>query len=284
MAKSNGLYYKIFEQLQFVYNNGSVLNKISKYLMKFYKLLLNFMNSSGIKKRMKGLDDKKYSKLRGYKDIHKGKRCFVICTGPSLTVDDVNKLKNEYTFGMNSIIKMFDKTDWRPTYYTISDALVYDKLKNEQAFKNIKAKFVASDIARVEKINKDDIAYYVDGYECFKYGHAVHFSDNVYVKVFAGDTITYDTLQLAAYMGFKEIYLLGCDSDYSGSKKHFSEYFDKNSKIGQTDFDVNHLFESYKTAQNYCKTHDLKIYNATRGGKLEVFPRVDFDSLFDDKK
>ena len=54
--------------------------------------------------------NKKYKAL---KNKHEGKRCFIVCTGPSLTLEDVNKLKNEYTFSMNNIFKCYDKTDWQ---------------------------------------------------------------------------------------------------------------------------------------------------------------------------
>lgn len=284
MAKTKCFYYRLYEQLIVVYNNGGILSQFAKKLMTSYKHISYVINSDNVNKRLAGENDKKYSKLCQFKDIHKGKRCFVICTGPSLTVEDVDKLRDEYTFGMNSIVKLFDKTEWRPTYYIISDALAYDTLRGNQFFKSLKNKFVSSDIAKAEKIDGSDIAYYVDGYDCFKHGHATKFSNNAYVKVFSGYTVTYEALQLAAYMGFKEIYLLGCDSDYSGQKKHFDEYFDKDSKLNSVDFKTNHLLESYKTAQAYCRTHDLKIYNATRGGKLEVFPRVDFDSLWHENK
>ncbi len=44
--------------------------------------------------------------------------------------------------------------------------------------------------------------------------------------------------------------------------------------------DVDMHLEGYKSAGNYADIHGIKIYNATRGGKLEVFERVNFDSLF----
>ena len=40
------------------------------------------------------------------------------------------------------------------------------------------------------------------------------------------------------------------------------------------------FFNAYKIAKKYAETHGIKIYNATRGGEMEVFERVDFDSLF----
>ena len=38
--------------------------------------------------------------------------------------------------------------------------------------------------------------------------------------------------------------------------------------------------QSYIAARRFAEKHGVKIYNATRGGKLEVFERVNFDKLF----
>ncbi|MBO7254734.1 MAG: hypothetical protein J6V36_05480, partial [Clostridia bacterium] len=62
-------------------------------------------------------------KLAKLKDSHKGERCFIIGNGPSLSVNDLNKIyeKNIPTFSTNRIFKLFEKTDWRPTYYVSED-------------------------------------------------------------------------------------------------------------------------------------------------------------------
>ena len=88
-------------------------------------------------------------------------------------------------------------------------------------------------------------------------------------------TVTISLIQIAVYMGFKEIYLLSCDCDYSGPKQHFTYYGMKSdSKAGDI------MILAYQAAKDYADSHGIKIYNATRGGKLEVFEREDFDSLF----
>ena len=96
--------------------------------------------------------------------------------------------------------------------------------------------------------------------------------------------VTYDAIQIAVYLGFKEIYLLGVDfsfcKDYKDKSNHFVEnYYNKNSKT--TVVTENEQLKAYQKAKQYAETHGIKIYNATRGGKLEVFERVDFDSLFE---
>ena len=39
--------------------------------------------------------------LKTLKGIHIGKRCFIIGNGPSLRVEDLEKIKDEYTFAAN---------------------------------------------------------------------------------------------------------------------------------------------------------------------------------------
>ena len=105
---------------------------------------------------------------------------------------------------------------------------------------------------------------------------------------FLGYTVTYDlALQIAAYMGFAEIYLIGIDHSNVGavtdSRNHFiSDYFSSEEfniyKNVTANFRAMNL--AYQKAELYSRTHGFRIYNATRGGKLEVFDRVDLDDLF----
>jgi hypothetical protein len=92
-------------------------------------------------------------------------------------------------------------------------------------------------------------------------------------------------IQFAAYMGFKEIYLIGVDCNYSKDNSTISadSYFDKrlfNSgrQYAAPEVDTNML--AFARAKEVCDKEGIHIYNATRGGKLEIFPRIDLDTLF----
>ena len=269
--------YKEKEKIKNFLSQHGLLNFVfSIYRLKHY--LRHKRCNFEKKRRMAGENDARYMKLRQYENIHAGKRCFVIATGPSLTIDDLEKTRDEYTFSMNSIIKIFDKTSWRPTYYGIQDRNVYDIFKDDPTFNSLKGKFVADLVAYEFDVPQNSVIYPLDMLDHMYYKLAEFktvFSDNAYGMVYDGATITYSILQLAVYMGFNEIYLLGCDCDFSGSKQHFVDY--GKSVTVQED----NLIKAYMVARQYADTHGIKIYNATRGGKLEVFERVDFDSLFD---
>ena len=87
-------------------------------------------------------------------------------------------------------------------------------------------------------------------------------------------------LQIAIYMGFKEIYLLGNDCSYSTDKQHFIEsgHYDKQAEtVGER------MIFAFKIAKKYADKNGIKIYNATRGGMLEVFDRVDLNVVVKNK-
>mgnify|MGYP000822413595 FL=1 len=105
--------------------------------------------------------------------------------------------------------------------------------------------------------------------------------------------------ELAFHMGFKEIYLLGVDcTNPHAAGGHFIENY-SSKEVAEADLSriktrmkstnvstkeigehiIDRSLEVYKRLNTYAKKHGIKIYNATRGGNLEIFPRVDFDSI-----
>lgn len=238
-----------------------------------------------MEERKNGKIDDRYIKLKQVQGIHEGERCFIVCNGPSLKIDDLNMLcKNgEFTLGLNSIFKLFDKTDWRPDYYVCADKRVYNELKNEHGFASIENKFLPDYFFLDTSFPEDCFVFPLEYYETNVYGWQQHFSDDIYVAVYGGYTVTLSAIQIAAYIGFKEIYLIGCDNNFAvkNNTNHAEGIeYKKVSKASKNAVEINE--KSYEMTRKHCEERGIKIYNATRGGKLEVFPRVDFDSLFEE--
>lgn len=244
------------------------------------------------KRRAKGHLDKRYERLRAFEGKHEGERCFIVCTGPSLTLEDVEKLKGEHTFALNSITKIFPQTDWRPTYYVIEDVAAYQGLEGDLLAAKLKQCFSSDLMIDMLKPKVDFIAYPFDclNHSTMRYNPSMKpqmaFSGNAYEIVYGAFTVTCSAMQLAIYMGFKDIYLIGCDCDYSGEKGHFIDFIVSHAKNGERPVidEEQKMILTYETAKEYADAHGIRIRNATRGGKLEVFERVDFDSLFDGKE
>lgn len=229
-----------------------------------------------------GIKQEEFGPIRNLKNKYSGERCFIIATGPSLKTEDVLSLSNEFTFGMNSICKLFEKVEWRPTFYGIQDLFVYDNLVSEIKMADTSIIFIADSIAKKRKVDPNWIAFpfnaaYNEYSQYVKGEYPVRFSDNCYKVVYNGFSITFSLIQIAVYMGFKEIYLLGADCSFSkGGNNHFAEHGHDDARI---DTAQARNFAMYECAREYCLTNGISIYNSTRGGELEIFPRVNFDSI-----
>lgn len=229
--------------------------------------------------------------MKKYKDIHKGECCFIIGTGSSLLPEDLDKLHDKHIicFGTNRIFEIYPMTKWRPTYYVNQDFPLIKKyvkeikeLKADHKFVPIEFKDTFSDL--------DNMSYFVLRHRDF-YPDYADFSTNLDHYLAQGFTVTYGSIQFAYYMGFSKVYLLGIDHNYAISvdekgkpiyQEGVQDYF-KGSTASSKELNLPRVVEStmaYATARKFAdEHHGFKIYNATRGGKLEAFERVEIDKI-----
>ena len=213
-----------------------------------------------------------------------GKRCFIVGNGPSLTLEDLDKIKKEDCFAANLIFKIFDKTEWRPKYYFIQDRYadtgnVLDEIDLEYLF--------VGDYYWRKRGMKNPNAICIHSARSFN-KNRVDFSEDMSKALVSHCTVTYTMIQAAIYMGYKEIFLLGMDHNYALT-------YDSKGNVIQDSTIRNHIFEdknpkdvianiegmnkAYISAKEYALQHGVNIYNATRGGKLEWFGRVKLEEV-----
>ena len=256
-----------------------------------------------------------FAELKQLRGSHAGQRCFIIGTGPSLAVDDVEKLADEVTFGTNAIYRLYDQTSWRPTYYSAIDPNSYretakhfrkrgqrgskpsvidwgdfaeeyvflsDRARTNKAFKNAPAAFTS----KLRFVPFSYLDQHINSNT-----HRFKYSDDIVWGSFNARTVVNFCINIAQYMGFTEIYLLGVDCDYSGA----AHYFDGSTNMhsvrkthdrdpGQADVYKQQMQEdgmlaSYRFIANEMEKRGVSVFNATRGGKLEVFPRVALEDV-----
>lgn len=228
------------------------------------------------------------NQLKLYKDLYKGKRCFIIGTGPSLTISDLERLSNEITFAPNRIYELLEKTNWRPTYYMCQDHKIIQTFSEQ--IKSIDAQKCFLPINYKDLFVGEKYNFFVLK-EREYYPARAEFSEKVNRYLAQGYTVTYGAIQMAFYMGFSKIYLLGIDHNYQiirnanglPVKKHSDR---PNYSEGMSDYvnmqNLPRVEEStiaYETAEKISRLMNVRIYNATRGGKLEAFERVNFDDI-----
>lgn len=237
-------------------------------------------------------------RLRALREQFRGcKRCFLIGNGPSLNETDLEVLKHEVTFAVNGFFLKSKDLEWTPTFYLIEDHLVAeDRAPWVNAF-NGPIKLFPAYLGYAFPQSADTIFYNHRPRKSFP--HGFDFSLEADKVTYTGCTVTFSMLQLAAYLGFEEIYLIGVDATYSipsdaqdgeaysvgvldmksDDPNHFDpDYFGKGFRWH--DPQVDKMIEAYQEANRALEGTGQTIYNATIGGALEVFERRNFYSLF----
>ena len=231
--------------------------------------------------------------LARLKNIHKNSRCFIIGNGPSLRASDLEKLRasGDICFAFNRIFHIFDQTLWRPTYYISQDGKMLSGCMDEVSQIDASIKFVPAELKWYEGINISGVwPFHIVNQEIEE--NIPAFSEDIDKYVCNSKTVVYTAIQIAVYMGIRDIYLIGVDHHFHTSmnangeivvdptaKDYFSEKYNRDKeKLYIPNTDISTL--TFVAAKRYADEHGINIYNATRGGKLEVFVRKEFDSLF----
>ncbi len=232
-----------------------------------------------------GFSKKNRIKLSSFQDIHKGKRCFIIANGPSLKDVDFDLLKDEYTIGMNRIYLMKNQCGFTPSYLACVDVKSQLMQFTDEYNEQDGTCFYEWNLRRLFE-KKENFVF-------IKSKFSPVFSKKPHVDPFgSGQSVTYSCMQLAYFMGFSEVYIIGKDHSYNIANKggstnkstgnesnHFiAGYYKKGQTWGTPDY----LSEeySYKLAREAFENDGRTIMNATKGSKLDVFEMTDFNSLF----
>ena len=224
-------------------------------------------------------------KLGQMKDIHQGQRCFIIGNGPSLKNTDLYLLQNEYTFGMNRIYLKFPELGFSTSYYLSVNSLVI-----EQCADDIRALTIPKFLSwRSRNLIEptDDMHFMHTTYS------GPNFARDVRGRLWEGATVTYVAMQLAYYLGFEQVILIGVDHSFSTRGRpnttitsqgddpdHFDEaYFGKGFRWQLPDLETSE--RAYRMAHDVYTQDNRQVLDATIGGKLEVFPKVNYNELFE---
>lgn len=224
--------------------------------------------------------------LRKLKNIHKGERCFIVGTAPSLSLEDLQAIKGEFSFGVNSVIACYPDTDWRPDYYAVVDSYAFKSyLENNRVYGGSYSKSGSFFHCRISPLTSSEPQYSClvdysnhDAKNIKK--NRIRFSRNAAVCVYDAFTVVNMAIQIAAYMGFNTIILLGVDCQYSANKRHFVESeMDDLQKNNDFEKVVELSKKGFVAARGFADKRHIQILNASRGGKLDVFPLVNLDDI-----
>ena len=241
-------------------------------------------------------------RLKSLQDKYRGERIFIMGSGPSLNRTPLQNLAGEFTFGVNRIYLLFNRIEWRPTLYTVVDwRVAVDCASEINALDGMT--FFFPERFRGLLRGGEDVCWY---WHCPAEDPVeASFGYDMSKGIRGAGSVTGSAIQIAYYMGFDPIYLIGVDADYkvlpsvkqSGPDRfgdgtllrlestkdddpnHFDpRYFGKGRRWHNPN--VPRMIEGYENCKKAIEAKGRRICNATVGGKLEVFDRVDFHTLF----
>lgn len=237
------------------------------------------------------------------KNLFLGKRCFIIATGPSLAYKDLSFLKSEFVISLNLSPLTLDLYGVTPQINIVADKFQY--LKYREVFekltfnKNIIKVIVASACETFPIELKDEKTLFFPK----KLQQEVpDFKKNPLKKGFArGKTVAFDAIQLAFYLGFNEVYILGMDlgKKYDWGKDGHCYEIEKNPKFDNIKFANKkdkmiarglpghpeywkYICDCMEKAKIEFENKGKKIFNDINS-KLEIFPKMDIYKKFGER-
>lgn len=270
-------------------------------------------------KRLKASGDYDRYGVSRFLGIHNLQACVIIGNGPSVRTKDLEAMQSAgfCTFGANRISDVFDRTSWRPTYMCAMEHGFLNRLNGEEEIEhyvlNLHKQGVATAFLNDEfrrRISNPDALNTATFVRCplapLYTTVLMPFSEDVALYVSDLGSVTHFAIQIACYMGFKRIYLYGVDNTYGkylgkDGVFHVHEQASSHTKgldAVRDDTDALRLPKTkaeaycmggfadlrkseigYRMCQEFAENRGIKILNATRGGSLEVFDRVDLDEV-----
>jgi hypothetical protein len=236
-----------------------------------------------------------------FRNRHAGQTCIVVGNGPSLNRTDLALVGQYPSFAVNGIFYKTEETGYRPTYYVVEDKhVIRDNLERIRTFQPQPggARFFPS---RYRAALGGPDTYFLNLNRGFyeprsDYYHIPRFSPNAARRVYCGHSVTILNIQLAYFMGFARVLLVGMDFSYTipdtaivtrnvlesteDDINHFHpEYFGKGKRWHDPRLDK--VLRAYRLCKLIFDLEGRAILNATVGGKLDVFDRVLLEDALD---
>ena len=221
--------------------------------------------------------------LQRFKDIHSGEQCVIVCNGPSLNCMDLSFLRRETVFGLNKIFLGFSKFGFYPDYLVaVNDKVIEQSVAQLRDITAVK--FVPWRSKHL--LPPDAFTYHIK-----TRGVSERFTKDIAQGLHEGYTVTHVALQIAYYMGFSRVIIIGMDHQFSFSGQpnselfldsddpnHFSPNYFRGNKWDAPDLVESEI--SYRAARAAFEMDGRQIINATKGGACEVFRREDYRKIF----
>jgi hypothetical protein len=226
-----------------------------------------------------------------YRNKHKGGRCFILGTAPSLnllTSSQVEALSQEVVFGVNSLYKVEVVSAISPKYYVLLDNLYWEQWSH--TFTEVATKYKkdpptfitdlrAKNIADLASPNRKHICIHARKYP------VVQMSEELDKNIYGAMNVMSFSILAAMYMGFKEIYLLGCDYNAFCASGRGHAYDDE-SELKEVKYNLAFYLRFYWITTefhyliaNLAKKKSISVINLTPNSLLDAYPKMQSESV-----
>mgnify|MGYP001180169712 CR=1 FL=1 len=265
--------------------------KIRYPLGKLKKRTIEYFRKKNISKTYARLPNRSYERLMDIKNIHNGKDCFIVGNGPSLKQLDLTRLYGKHCIFFNGAFDLRENTSPECRIHLCEDRLVFED--HQEKLNSLDGLLIyPSDLRHFINSKNPIILEFHRAYSEKNKDWPQSVDINKKFPIFYwGGTVAYLGLQVAQWMGFENIYIIGVDLSYSIPDSVIKD----GAVLTSTDDDPNHYKSSYfgkglrwhlpepermlRAFKHFAEHHDHKknIYNAGYGGNLNCFERVDFE-------
>lgn len=249
------------------------LDRFKEFLIPFYRFFFLPKIAGGM------------SLLTATRGEYLGKRCFIIGTAPSIREMDLTLLKDEYTFVVNRGFLLEKQGLTNPTFYGIADKYAYQNYGDAIDPSRYQHCFVVGDVPWSHKCSNVSFLNMYTRNTVFKKIHKGFFQKDLNAPLSYCSTVVLHMLQIAVWLGFKEIHFIGVDNNFSQPNMHF--YKDtQGEKENMKRFKDPTLANSiaFEKAYRLLQKDGVSIYNSGIGGSLDSIPRKNYYSLFEEER
>ena len=210
--------------------------------------------------------------MNQFKNKHRGQRCIIACNGPGLNDIDMSLLDGEIVIALN---RGYLKKDMPITYMVVVNRKVEDQWGDEINKLGAKAVFSNS----------------LSGSHILQFSPDVpSFQTDITKQMWQGHTVTYVALQIAYYMGFSKVGLIGCDHNFPHMGRKLVgddiNHFDPNYFPDGARWDLPNLARTelaYSLAKKAFESAGRHLYNCSTFTKLDVIDKMSLSSFVEKK-
>ena len=221
-------------------------------------------------------------KLAAMKDSRVGETAWLIGNGPSVRIEDLDRLQDRLCFAFNRFHLSYGDTRLRPEFTISGDRQMIEDFGDD---------IVTHAGGTVLLSNEEPPA--LTGDYCWLrqvIGFPSLFSRDASRRVTPGGSSVFVAMQVAYWLGIRDFMIYGADFKFS-----YAANLGSDDRMRAATGEGNHFIKNYRSGRPWCPPAVLNILssflaarllieseggtvrNVTRGGALEVFERADFD-------